>query len=170
MPSRVQVVFSVVLLFVLSLMLPSLAYAAGSVCNAVAGNLVANCGFETGDFTGWTLTGNPGFISIISSGTGNGGTSPNSGNFAAQRGDASRGKVGHFGGCWRCATDLGESECCCRKLVFLQTICKPVKDYRARSESKQNDGPDLSAIARRIYLISSEIVGAPGRALPESRW
>ncbi len=24
----------------------------------VAGNLVANCGFETGDFTSWTLTGN----------------------------------------------------------------------------------------------------------------
>jgi len=29
---------------------------AAPVC-AVAGNLVQNCGFETGDFTGWTLTG-----------------------------------------------------------------------------------------------------------------
>ena len=31
---------------------------AASVCDATAGNLVANCGFETGDFTSWTLTGN----------------------------------------------------------------------------------------------------------------
>jgi len=31
---------------------------AGSICNAIPGNLVTNCGFETGDFTGWTLTGN----------------------------------------------------------------------------------------------------------------
>jgi hypothetical protein len=29
-----------------------------SICSATAGNLVANCGFETGDFTSWTLTGN----------------------------------------------------------------------------------------------------------------
>lgn len=29
-----------------------------SICNAVATNLVANCGFETGDFTSWTLSGN----------------------------------------------------------------------------------------------------------------
>jgi len=29
-----------------------------SICNATAGNLVANCGFETGDFTSWTLSGN----------------------------------------------------------------------------------------------------------------
>src|SRR5215469_8815471 len=27
-----------------------------SVCDAVAGNLVKNCGFETGDFSGWTAT------------------------------------------------------------------------------------------------------------------
>jgi hypothetical protein len=32
--------------------------AASSICDAVAGNLVTNCGFETGDFTGWTVTGN----------------------------------------------------------------------------------------------------------------
>jgi len=28
-----------------------------SLCDASAGNLVANCGFETGDFTSWTLSG-----------------------------------------------------------------------------------------------------------------
>ena len=31
---------------------------ASSVCDGVAGNLVANCGFETGHFTSWTLSGN----------------------------------------------------------------------------------------------------------------
>jgi hypothetical protein len=30
-------------------------------------NLVANPGFETGDFTGWTLSGNTGFTSVVSS-------------------------------------------------------------------------------------------------------
>jgi PEP-CTERM motif len=36
---------------------------ASSICDAITGNLVANCGFETGDFTGWTISGataNPG--------------------------------------------------------------------------------------------------------------
>src|SRR5262249_48593705 len=27
-----------------------------SICDAIAGNLVTNCGFESGDFTGWTQT------------------------------------------------------------------------------------------------------------------
>jgi hypothetical protein len=31
---------------------------AASICDAAVGNLVANCGFETGDFTSWTLSGN----------------------------------------------------------------------------------------------------------------
>src|SRR5271167_2878991 len=31
---------------------------AASICNAISGNLVSNCGFESGDFTGWTLSGN----------------------------------------------------------------------------------------------------------------
>jgi hypothetical protein len=30
---------------------------ASSLCTAVAGNLVLNCGFETGTFTSWTLSG-----------------------------------------------------------------------------------------------------------------
>jgi hypothetical protein len=29
-----------------------------SICNAAANNLVGNCGFETGSFSSWTLTGN----------------------------------------------------------------------------------------------------------------
>jgi hypothetical protein len=28
-----------------------------SFCDAVSGNIVVNCGFETGDFTGWTIGG-----------------------------------------------------------------------------------------------------------------
>jgi len=31
---------------------------AQSICDATLGNLVSNCGFETGDFTSWTTTGN----------------------------------------------------------------------------------------------------------------
>jgi len=52
-----------------------------SICDAVAGNLVVNCGFETGDFTGWSNTGNTGFTSVS-------GSAPyvNSGNFGAQLG------------------------------------------------------------------------------------
>jgi hypothetical protein len=41
-------------------------------------NLVLDGGFDTGDFTDWTLTGNPGFISITSS--------SHSGSFAASFG------------------------------------------------------------------------------------
>jgi len=33
-------------------------------CARVAGNLVVNCGFETGDFTGWTRSGDQGFTNI----------------------------------------------------------------------------------------------------------
>jgi hypothetical protein len=33
---------------------------ASSLCAGVTGNLVTNCGFETGDFTGWTIGGNTG--------------------------------------------------------------------------------------------------------------
>jgi hypothetical protein len=28
-----------------------------SACDSVGGNLIHNCGFETGDFTGWNVTG-----------------------------------------------------------------------------------------------------------------
>jgi hypothetical protein len=32
--------------------------ASNSYCDSIVTNIVSNCGFETGDFTGWTLTGN----------------------------------------------------------------------------------------------------------------
>ena len=48
-----------------------------SICNAIAGNLVSNCGFETGSFSGWTTT-----PAALGSSFGVGGN-PNSGNSAA---------------------------------------------------------------------------------------
>lgn len=35
-----------------------------SLCDGIAGNLVSNCGFETGDFTAWGQSGNLGFSGI----------------------------------------------------------------------------------------------------------
>lgn len=40
------------------LLIGSAASGAPSICNAVTGNVVANCGFENGNFTGWALSGN----------------------------------------------------------------------------------------------------------------
>jgi hypothetical protein len=37
---------------------------AGSLCDAVAGNLVTNCGFETGGLDGWSLTGDTSFTGV----------------------------------------------------------------------------------------------------------
>lgn len=47
-----------------------------SVCDGVGGNLVTNCGFETGDFTGWTQSG-------VLANTGVTNFNPHSGNEAA---------------------------------------------------------------------------------------
>lgn len=52
---------------------------ANSLCDASPGNLVVNCGFETGDFTGWTVTGNDGYTFVAPDGFGG----ANSGNFYA---------------------------------------------------------------------------------------
>jgi flagellin len=46
----------------------ALPLSAADICG-VTGNLVNNCGFETGDFTAWTLAGNTGFTSVSSSAT-----------------------------------------------------------------------------------------------------
>jgi hypothetical protein len=50
-----------------------------SYCAGVSGNLVTNCGFETGDFTGWTVSPAPSgsFIQV------QGGANAYSGNFGA---------------------------------------------------------------------------------------
>jgi hypothetical protein len=51
-------------------------------------DLVVNGGFETGDFTGWTRAGNPGFTFVTT-------FNPNSGNFAAALGPV--GSPGYLG-------------------------------------------------------------------------
>ena len=40
----------------LSLILVAPESRASTVCGSVAGNLISNCGFETGNFNSWTLT------------------------------------------------------------------------------------------------------------------
>ena len=51
-------IFSVLALIFSGLWSTSPAVAGPSLCNAIATNLVSNCGFETGDFTSWTIGGN----------------------------------------------------------------------------------------------------------------
>lgn len=55
------------------------------VCGVVAGNLVSNCGFETGTFSSWTQSGNLGFTAV-DNGTFLSGRLPNSGMFQAHFG------------------------------------------------------------------------------------
>ena len=52
-----------------------------SICDSLPGNLVTNCGFESGSFSGWALSGNTGFTLVTSS-------APyvNSGTYGAQLG------------------------------------------------------------------------------------
>jgi len=49
-----------------------------SLCDALADNLVVNCGFESGSFGPWTVSGNSGF-SGVGTFNGPGGVGPNSG-------------------------------------------------------------------------------------------
>lgn len=53
--------------------------AVAALAAPASANLITNGGFETGDFTGWTLTGNTGFTSV-------GPEAPHSGNYAANLG------------------------------------------------------------------------------------
>jgi|ERR1019366_1767957 hypothetical protein len=60
-------------------MASSPAWSTSSICDGVLGNVVTNCGFETGDFTGWTLGGDTSFMGVS-------GSYANSGNFGAYLG------------------------------------------------------------------------------------
>ncbi len=76
MKLRATILFFAILCFAVA----SPAWAA-SICDGVAGNVIVNCGFETGDLTGWTAGGNFSFSGVS-------GSAPyvNSGNFGAQLG------------------------------------------------------------------------------------
>jgi len=56
----------------------------GDICGSVSGNLVANCGFETGDFSHWTVSAG---ATGVSSSFGPGNYDPNSGSFYAYLGN-----------------------------------------------------------------------------------
>jgi hypothetical protein len=56
----------------------------GDICGSVSGNLVANCGFETGTFADWTVSANE--TGVFGSG-GPGGYSANSGSYYAYLGN-----------------------------------------------------------------------------------
>jgi hypothetical protein len=63
-----------------------------SLCDGIAGNLVSNCGFETGDFTSWAVSGNDtpgeyGNLYGVEMGADPDGTEPNSGSYQAYFGD-----------------------------------------------------------------------------------
>src|SRR5262249_959472 len=49
------------------------AMAVPSLCDSISGNLVTNCGFETGNFSGWTIGSNvpPTFVDAAAAHTGN---------------------------------------------------------------------------------------------------
>ena len=60
---------STLLLFAAALTLVAAPAFAQDACQSVSGNLVTNCGFETGDFTGWTPGGNFEFSSVTNNPT-----------------------------------------------------------------------------------------------------
>jgi hypothetical protein len=73
MPSLNKLFLFLAVLVVLDLGAPIVR---ADVCTPVVGNLVVNCGFETGDFSGWTQSGNTGATGVNSFAT-------HSGNFGA---------------------------------------------------------------------------------------
>jgi hypothetical protein len=58
MDTNMKKTFQKTVIVVALLMSASSSFASSSACDATAGNLVTNCGFEAGDFTGWNVSGN----------------------------------------------------------------------------------------------------------------
>jgi hypothetical protein len=69
---------SVLLLTAIALL--SLPAWANDICQSASGNIVGNCGFETGDFTSWSVSGGGAFAGVT------GGAYAYSGNYAAYLG------------------------------------------------------------------------------------
>jgi hypothetical protein len=55
---------------------------ASSICDSTSGNIVTNCGFESGSFSGWSVTGNL-YGGVGGNYIGVDNSNPNSGNFEA---------------------------------------------------------------------------------------
>jgi hypothetical protein len=70
------------LLALLAVMSAPLSAVGLSYCDGVAGNLIANCGFETGDFTDWALAGADPVDSLVTTES----TYVSSGEYGAQLG------------------------------------------------------------------------------------
>lgn len=58
---------SIVIFAAFCFLVASPVWAAPSICDNTPGNLVFNCGFENGNFSGWTRSGNLGFTGVTSS-------------------------------------------------------------------------------------------------------
>ena len=140
----------------LGLTLPHAAKANLIICNTVTGNLVANCGFETGDFTGWTQGGNTannqvaGTLNVISSGQT---YVPNSGSFQAQVGPV--GSDGTLSQSF--ATNPGDS--------YMVSFYVAAEGGSPSDFSANFDGTtilSLTSLADQNYTLYTETIAATG--------
>ena len=120
--------------------------AKADVCGSIAGNAVRNCGFESGDFTGWALSGNLQGGPAPNSFYGVDGTFPNSGTY--------EGYFGVQGGGGTAIGTLGPF------LALTQTLdLKPAEYYSLGFYLDQN-GPNPSDAPGYVNYFDARFNGA----------